>query len=239
MGPEAALEEEGCCRAYVLSWNVRHSRQHPSTAGSGSLCCLVKRKLGVLRCLGLEYNRNMCGYHVVSLAVLWIPTRILTFYLVPVCQSCDCSLSSSSPFLVAHQPDPGTSTTTMAVATSCITLDPTVRARGLTARVELVLQARAVECSMWERELQSRQAIRYSVATATRMRPVWSAMRRRTSYQAALRYCCILISTITYFKFLSASSLTIFIWTYSFTASFARLQICFQPLTVFHSLPLQ
>lgn len=155
---------------------------------------------------------------------------------MPACQSCDCSLSSSSPSSVAHQPDPGTSTTTMAVATSCTTLGPTVRARGPTARVALLSQAREVECSMWEMELQSRQATQYSVATATRMRPAWSAMRKRTSYQAALRYDYTLIFTITYFELLCAATLTTFICTCSFTASFARLQICFQTLTVFHSL---
>ena len=66
LGLEATLEEEGRCGADVLRGNIRYGRQHSASAGSGAFRCSIKRKLGVLRRLSLEFDRDLCWHHVVS-----------------------------------------------------------------------------------------------------------------------------------------------------------------------------
>jgi hypothetical protein len=56
LGSEAALEEEDWRRNDVLRRHLRHGRQYSASAGFSALCRFFKRKLGVLRCLGMEHS---------------------------------------------------------------------------------------------------------------------------------------------------------------------------------------
>jgi hypothetical protein len=74
-----ALEEEGRRCIYVLSGNLRDSREYTSAAVSCQFREIHERKLGVLQRLCLEFSGDLRGHYVVSSLS---PVSIKTFLIL-------------------------------------------------------------------------------------------------------------------------------------------------------------
>ena len=101
MGFETTLEEEGRRCTHVLCRHFRYSCQHSALAGFSALCCFIKRKLGILRCLSMEYDRDLRRNHVVSHLASAVTIAPINRSPAPAFRHSVFSWSNSSPSLAA------------------------------------------------------------------------------------------------------------------------------------------
>jgi hypothetical protein len=116
---EDALEEEGGRWTNVLRRHFRHGSQHTAVALFDDFFGFIRCQLGILRCVGVEHDRNLRRHYVVS-------NKLKDAYgidhvnirLAPVFQLYDSFWPDCSPCFMVLQPAVGTNTTTVMKAES-------------------------------------------------------------------------------------------------------------------------